>query len=204
MKKIKSEIHSIFPTPVYMTFLERKFSLKEEKFIKNCDRKKNTGNFDSVDKYILENEVFINLKKEILDIVQDYYDKVLCTSNSIKPHITQSWLNFTGEKQFHHVHEHPNSYISGVLYIDVDENEDRIYFYKSKYESIKPEVKEYNLHNSTSWFFNIKKYQVILFPSYLTHSVETKVSNNIRTSLAFNTFFTGTMGSYEEITELKI
>ena len=41
-----------------------------------------------------------------------------------------------------------------------------------------------------------------MFPSSTTHQVETKQGNNTRISLAFNTFYKGTIGSNFELTEL--
>jgi hypothetical protein len=41
-----------------------------------------------------------------------------------------------------------------------------------------------------------------MFPSSTTHQVETKKGNNTRISLAFNTFYKGTIGSNKDLTEL--
>ena len=65
--------------------------------------------------------------------MQDYFNKVLCAKN-VKPYITQSWLNYTRANQFHHRHEHPNSFVSGVLYINADKATDRINFYNKRHE----------------------------------------------------------------------
>jgi hypothetical protein len=43
-----------------------------------------------------------------------------------------------------------------------------------------------------------------MFPSSTTHSVDNKKGSNIRTSLAFNVFFKGTIGDNKALTELKI
>jgi hypothetical protein len=37
---------------------------------------------------------------------------------SVTPYITQSWLNYTETNQYHHKHEHPNSLVSGVFYVN--------------------------------------------------------------------------------------
>jgi hypothetical protein len=41
-----------------------------------------------------------------------------------------------------------------------------------------------------------------MFPSSTTHQVETKKGTNTRISLAFNTFYKGTIGSNKDLTEL--
>ena len=205
MKDRKATVSGIFPTPVYITQLNRKFIDKENKFIDKIYKKdnyKNEGNLTSNDTYILNSRPFNILKKELNKIIKDYCNKVLSTSNNIEPYITQSWLNYTKEGQYHHKHAHPNSIISGVLYINADKDNDKIFFFKEKYELFRPEIKEYNIWNSESWFFPIKTGDVILFPSSLTHMVKTKEGTN--TSLSFNVFFKGTIGSYHDLTELII
>ena len=32
----------------------------------------------------------------------DYLEKIICPKNDIKLYLTQSWLNYTEEKQYHH------------------------------------------------------------------------------------------------------
>ena len=50
----------------------------------------------------------------------------------------------------------------------------------------------------------MKTGDVILFPSSLTHMVETKQGDNTRISLAFNVFIKGTVGNNKNLTELII
>ena len=89
---MKAEIHSLFPTPVYFTKINRKFSKQENDYFNKPTKVKNIGNLTSKDKYVLDKKPFIKLKKELLDIVKNYYQQIICTSNDIEPTITQSWL----------------------------------------------------------------------------------------------------------------
>ena len=203
---MQSTIHGLFPTPIYITKLPRQFSNKENKFIEKSklDTYKNEGNLTSNDDYILNSKTFISLKKELDGIVKDYFNKVISPSNNIKPYITQSWLNYTEQAQYHHTHAHPNSLVSGVLYINADKDNDKIKFFKTMYQIIKPEIKEYNLYNSETWWFPVETLDVILFPSSLIHRVEVKQGTNTRISLAFNTFIKGTVGNNKKLTELRL
>jgi hypothetical protein len=45
---------------------------------------------------------------------------------------------------------------------------------------------------------------IVLFPSYLVHSVKTKDDDSERVSLAFNVYLKGKIGSYHSITELVL
>jgi hypothetical protein len=202
---MKSEISSIFSTPIYFSKLDRKLSTKELLFVEKNKNLffKNEGNLTSLDNYVLNKKEFKDLKKEIDLRIKDYFNKIIMTSNNVTPYITQSWLNYTETNQYHHKHEHPNSLISGVFYINCNEKFDKINFYKKdNYKTIKLETKEWNLWNSESWWFSVKTGNIILFPSHLTHAVETKQGDNTRTSLAFNVFVKGTLGDNRMLTEL--
>ena len=203
----KSSINGIFPTPIYTSKLNRELTKKELSFIDKTklDVFNNEGNTTSNDSYILNNKIFKDLKKELDLRVKDYFDKIICPDNNIKPYITQSWLNYTETNQYHHKHAHPNSLISGVFYINCDEKFDKIKFFKrNNYETIKIEIKKWNLWNSENWWFPIKTGDIIMFPSSLTHMVENKQGSNTRISLAFNVFIKGKVGDNKKLTELYL
>ena len=197
-------INGIFPTPIYISKLDRELTPLELKFVDKSkkDFYKNDGNITSNNNYILNEKPFANIKKELDLRVQDYFDKVISPANSITPYITQSWLNYTETNQYHHKHAHPNSLVSGVFYINCNEEHDKIKFFNENYKPIKLETKDWNLWNSESWWFPVKTGDVILFPSSLTHMVETKEGTNTRISLAFNVFIKGTIGDNKNLTEL--
>jgi uncharacterized protein (TIGR02466 family) len=203
---IESNINGIFPTPIYISKLNRELTPLELKFVdKNKkDFYKNDGNITSNNNYILNEKPFANIKKELDLRVQDYFDKVISPANNITPYITQSWLNYTETNQYHHKHAHPNSLVSGVFYINCHEEHDKIKFFNDNYKTIKLEIKDWNLYNSESWWFSVKTGDVILFPSSLTHMVETKQGDNTRISLAFNVFIKGTVGNNKNLTELHL
>ena len=203
---IESNINGIFPTPIYISKLNRELTPLELKFVdKNKkDFYKNDGNITSNNNYILNEKPFSNIKKELDLRIQDYFDKVISPANNITPYITQSWLNYTETNQYHHKHAHPNSLVSGVFYINCHEEHDKIKFFNDNYKTIKLEVKDWNMWNSESWWFSVKTGDVILFPSSLTHMVETKQGDNTRISLAFNIFIKGTVGNNNNLTELHL
>ena len=206
-KSLKPTIHNLFPTPIYTTKMDRGFTKQELQFVK--EQKKhctnNEGNVSTKDNYILNRKEFKNIKKFLDKHCKDYLDKVICPKNNIEIYITQSWLNYTEANQYHHKHEHPNSVVSGVLYFDSDIKNDKILFSHTKgYQQISPEIDnpKYNLWNSGTWFFPVETGDLFMFPSSTTHQVETKKGNNTRISLAFNTFYKGTIGSNTQLTEL--
>ena len=203
---MEATINGIFPTPIYISKLNKELTSLELKFVdKNKkDFYKNDGNITSNNNYILNEKPFAHIKKELDLRVQDYFDKVISPANNITPYITQSWLNYTETNQYHHKHAHPNSLVSGVFYINCHEEHDKIKFFNDTYKTIRTEVKDWNMWNSESWWFPVKTGDVILFPSSLTHMVETKQGDNTRISLAFNVFIKGTIGNNKNLTELVL
>ena len=201
---MEATINGIFPTPIYTSKLNRELTPLELKFVDKSkkDFYKNEGNITTNNNYILNEKPFANVKKELDLRVQDYFDKIISPANNIAPYITQSWLNYTETNQYHHKHAHPNSLVSGVFYINCHEEHDKIKFFNDNYKTIKPEVKDWNIWNSDSWWFSVKTGDIILFPSSLSHMVETKQGDNTRISLAFNTFIKGTVGRNKSLTEL--
>jgi uncharacterized protein (TIGR02466 family) len=198
-------INGIFPTPIYISKLDRKLTSLELKFVdKNKkDSYKNEGNITSNNTYILNEKPFLNIKKELDLRVKDYFEKVIYSTDAVTPYITQSWLNYTETNQYHHKHKHPNSLVSGVFYINCHEELDKIKFFREdEYKMIKPETKNWNLWNSETWWFPVKTGDLVMFPSSLTHMVENKEGTNTRISLAFNVFIKGIVGNNKNLTEL--
>jgi len=197
-------LHGIFPTPILIANIGREFTDDEKSFF---DLQKETivnnlGNITSADNYLMKNKVMADINNELLFALNHYMDKIIVPKDDVKPYITQSWLNWTEKGQFHHRHAHQNSYLSGVLYINTDEEKDKIIFFNDGYEKIHVYSKEWNLFNSKSWFFNVKPGDIIVFPSHLQHMVEPTTSDETRVSLSFNTFLRGRIGDERQLTEL--
>lgn len=199
-------IDSLFPTPLMKTNIGQNFSKNEIKFIDECEKNLtiNSGNKTSSNNYVLNNKNFSSLKRKFDKYIQTYFNEIIRPKNKIKPYITQSWINYTKENQYHHAHTHPNSLISGVFYIDVDNKTDKIKFFRKNENTIKIYTEDYNVFNSESWWIPVKNGDLILFPSHLQHCVELKQTKGIRKSLSFNVFVKGVLGKNEQLNELKL
>jgi len=203
---VENIVEGLFPTPVYFSDLGRDVTKKELQEVKkhSLDVYRNAGNITSNNVYILDLPVFKKLKDELSKHLEEYVKQVIAPKEDISLYITQSWLNYTDEHQFHHEHAHPNSLISGVFYFDADEDLDRIKFFDSRHTWFEFESDSWSSFNSKTWWFPVKTGKIVLFPSDLRHSVEFKEGKNTRTSLAFNTFVKGTLGREKRLTELKL
>jgi len=198
-------IQPIFPTPLYYSNIDREFTKEELSFIKNQKELiKNTGNSHTRSVEILKNTALQNLKKECDFFIKDYFDKIVDTTNNVVPYITQSWINYTEKNEYHHKHNHWNSYISGVLYVDCVKGNDSIIFCKEHYQTIHMQPKNFNLFNSEEWIVNVKPGDIVLFPSSLTHRVPQNISSDLRISLSFNVWIKGKVGDGFSLTELNL
>jgi len=86
--------------------------------------------------------------------------------------------------------------------LNADITKDRIYFYNDGYKMIDVEAKEWNVSNSKSWWFEVGIGKLVMFPSSLTHMVQTVDHEETRISLSFNTFLKGKLGVTDSLTEL--
>jgi len=94
--------------------------------------------------------------------------------------------------------------ISGVFYPQADKETDRIYFYKDTYDQLQTPTSDWHEFNSNSWWMPAFTGRLFIFPSKLTHMVETVEGKRTRISLSFNTFPVGDWGDGESLTGLQL
>ena len=196
------QLNNLFPIPI--GFFEYTNSLASElDYVTNLEQRNNQGNTTSVDNYVLKDYHLKDLSDWIDSCISQYFRATANPKYGVQLYTTQSWINFTKQGQYHHKHEHPNSLISGVFYLQTNQD-DKIYFYRSGYQQIKFPPQEWNEYNSESWWYEAQAGKLILFPSSLTHQVPTVGGTTTRISLSFNTFAKGTIGENQELTELIV
>ena len=196
-------VHTLFPSTVCFFELGRDLTNKEITFIMKQKQKPNEGNTTSVNDNLLKSKTLEKLNKFIMDCFNTYASNVLRIKDNVSLDVTQSWANFTKKGQYHHKHNHSNSVLSGVFYVKATEGLDKIMFFKEGYDQIKLEPQDFNIHNSDSWFFNVKSNQFAVFPSSLTHMVPATETEE-RVSISCNTFPKGMLGDTGKLTGLKL
>lgn len=184
---------TLFPTPVSMFELGRDFTDEELNFIKQQDTYPNKGNVTSVDTYILNNDSLKELREFIKTSFDTFFKEIYSPKENVSLRLTQSWANYTSKGQFHHLHRHPNSFISGVLYVQTDSSKDKINFHRQG-DQLSFTSTSWNLFNSLSWHLGVRNGVFLVFPSSLMHSVEPVDSDETRISIAVNTFLVGCLG----------
>ena len=196
-------IISLFPTSVGVFNLNRELTFAEEYFIFNLPKKANLENKSSVNSYVLKSEVLNNLQIFFKKSLDEYFELVYNPSTDCSLNITQSWCNYTEYQQGHFAHTHDNSIVSGVFYVKTGES-DKINFMKNATHrhSLQINQKQANFYNAESWWLPATQYSLLLFPSNLSHEVPTVYTKEPRISMSFNTFYSGAIGSRENLTEL--
>jgi uncharacterized protein (TIGR02466 family) len=199
---ILMEIINLFPQPVGISNINRKLTPEEFFHILTQQRVNNPDNQNSINDTLLDDEKLSNLKSEIEKFLNEYFQKVYCPPNDVEIYITQSWSNYTNSGS-HYKHNHSNSFISGVFYVNAYQN-DVIEFSKLKDMILNITPTEYNIWNTEDWIEPVETGKIILFPSKLVHGVPYRgeVANSERISIAFNTFLRGNIGMRDHKTQL--
>lgn len=190
-----------FPQAVMHMTMDKEFTQTELDFIMSQHNVllENMGNNSSEDMDILRHEPLANLKKFVQRCLDMYFLHVYQprTPKHVRLTLTQSWLNFTKEGEHHHIHTHPNSIISGCLYISAKREEDMITFQKREIPQFQIETTKINDFNSLELNVSVATKDIVLFPSSMLHRVPETTNKDIRISLAFNSFFRGKIGNVD-------
>lgn len=199
-------ITNLFPTPVGHFSFHRELTEAELSFVKEQPRVNNEGNTNSKNNRVFDNAELKDLYDWVDACTREYFQQVHRPSGDTDIYITQSWLNYTQQKQYHHKHNHSCSFISGCFYVQTDDETDKIYFYgdRKQHDLLQITPTDYNIWNSASWWLPVKTGELILFPSHLTHMVAEKEAPGERISLAFNTFLKGQLGNDDSLTGLYL
>ena len=134
------------------------------------------------------------LGKKVLELSKTYIDDLKFEFED--HYITGMWSNILKPGEFHSPHTHSNNLVSGVFYLQTNDNSPAITFLDPRPQSsvLQPQAKEYNIFNSTMFFYPAKVNRMILFPSWLEHYVPQNDTKFSRVSIAFNVMLKGQVG----------
>jgi uncharacterized protein (TIGR02466 family) len=105
--------------------------------------------------------------------------------------LTGCWANVAARGASHPMHSHPNNFLSGVYYVQTSPGADTINFHDPRPQAVilKPPVTELTGQNVDPVVIKVTNGTLLMFPSYLTHSVSPSESNEQRISISFNLMF---------------
>lgn len=208
---IKLDTLRIFATPLMTFDLGREFTKEEIDCVNSQELGFSVGNEGSYNHRVLEDPAMASLKKFAQDALDQYFMETVSPArpDEVRLKLTQSWTNITQPGENHHQHFHPNSIVSGVMYIHADMNSDEIVFTNTKEVRVwQFDIKDHNGYNSHLFHLPVGTGFMVLFPSNMFHGVPETSSKEPRISLAFNSFYEGKFGiqndgvNYLEITNV--
>ena len=202
----------IMPTPIYKDKLGYKLTSQQRDTLDNLVIHPNEL---SEEKSILDRPEFKSMKDVIFSHVKKYEKDVCGFKSSLSFKLTESWYKETVPGDNHPSHNHPNSMLSGVVYLNVPkipsgnegihlvhiENRGVFKNHEFVYDFIPTKYNEFRT------YIPVETGDIILFPSYLFHFVSHNESENeSRKIISFNTFIQGRMScenTYPNVLTLK-
>ena len=185
-----------FPTPVWTLQLGDYQSINEQmyKFIKSAQSKDQQGisksnikGWHSKDFNMQENEPK-NFIKFILPAIEQVITDMNWEKQKQSININNMWaiINTGGSANLRH--QHGNSTISGAYYVRAPKNSGDIVFYDPRPAPVYtyPKAVNPNLLNAQVNGISPKEGALVLFPSYLDHSVNENLSDEERIVISFN------------------
>jgi len=105
--------------------------------------------------------------------------------------ITACWANINAGGASHAIHNHPNNFLSGIYYVQTQAGADTVNFHDPRPQTavIKPPVTELTSQNTDQVVVSVSDGMLLMFPSYLEHSVAPNESDELRISISFNLMF---------------
>ena len=196
MTKRSNELNLVFSTPIWTTQIlnYQELNNKMFKYIKDLQiqnpkgiTKSNLFGWHSND-FDLENEqpkYFINSISKNLN--QAFNDMGWDVKNQ-EVKVTSMWSVINKKNASNARHIHSNNYISAAYYVKTPEKGGDIVFHDPRSVTTfrYPKIAENNTLNSNIFTIQPKEGLLVLFPSYLYHSVDLNRSEEERIVISFN------------------
>ncbi len=196
----KAEVHKFFPQPIFSYEIENFKEINKElsKFI--YDEYKNDGEgvkrsningwHSKSFKFEKNNAAFkfaMHIEKYIFDVFKQYG----WPYKADKVKINEMWSIINKKNSYNQAHIHPNNLLSSVYYVKAPKNCGKIIFNNPNQISLNRFPKDLK---KTEFSANLQKIEpregvLLLFPSYLWHSVEPNLSDEDRIIVSFNINF---------------
>ena len=141
--------------------------------------------------------------EQTLHAREEFLDLAACVGNATRSvlrflrigdqavEITGCWATVLARGAAHKAHSHPNNFLSGVYYVRTRPGSDAINFHDPRTQAgvIRPPVVELTAENTDQVVVRVTNGTLLVFPSYLEHSVDANVNEEERISVSFNVMF---------------
>jgi uncharacterized protein (TIGR02466 family) len=176
-------LHNLFSIPIWLKKIEITDSLIETCYALSNNASRNFSNVGGWQSDIISPETLPELSAHV-----DLLVKQVCyeINDEFKFEVDGYWININRKGNYNIPHVHPNSALSGVIYVACNNNTGNIKFNSNSLMEHYP----INVFNSKLFTDNIefqpKVGDVLIFPSWIYHSVLPNNSDHDRISIAFN------------------
>jgi uncharacterized protein (TIGR02466 family) len=173
---MKGDLYALFSTPVMMF----------NNFISEEERKLLLDEINNIDHY--DHGALNNGSKSTHTFNNRLIDRLAFKNSKLQP--TNSWSNQQTIGSSLKKHCHPDSKVSGALYLNVDDNSSKIFFY---HPNPYLEMEDFKFDTEFNWkkyWFQPENCQLILFPSWLQHGSDESINETEnRTVVSLNSKF---------------
>lgn len=154
-----------------------------------------------------DNQILSNFPKEkeiLLSYFSNFKNDILALNDN-EFAISSSWATRVEQNGFCQLHDHKNSYYSGVLYLDdIESGGDILFQNPINTGSFLLNPVEWNTFNFETYQLTAKKNLLLLFPSYLKHRINKYLGTDSRYSIAFNIVPIGKFGRGDSIVNYQL
>jgi len=199
-------VKPLFAEPYFVTNILDAISPKQVKFVQSLKMHENQVNHISDELFLFDKPEMASIAKAVDEALQTFAREVMGISQRLE--VTQSWALRNPPGVGMHGHTHSNSLISGSLYYaPLPEPPGNMIFERHNgYRQLEMAVDgtRTNIYNAPRNAVVPKQGDLVLFSSAIQHYVEPNPGTVDRHSIAFNTFVRGTIGSFRDVSELKL
>ena len=191
-------IHKLFATPVFQFKVKdhEKLNTELSKYIydlykndKEGAQRSNVGGWHSKN-FKVEKD---NIPHKFIKTIHGHVKEVMVDGfgwkfNPEKVGVTEIWGIINKKNTFNQTHNHPNTYLSAAYYVKAPKDCGDIQFHEpnevKKFRH--PVIEKKNQLNSSGFSIKAEEGNLLVFPSYLYHSVGKNLSSEDRIVISFN------------------
>jgi uncharacterized protein (TIGR02466 family) len=199
MAETETEINLFFPTPIQVSEIAdtAEMNARMLKEIYEIRASTPSGRPDTwihevyttlnTDSLLHERPAFRDLKRIILEETTKFAEVLKIDLKNYELKITSCWANIYGERDAQEPHIHANNIFSGIYYAQAPEGSSGVVFHSPLADvMLNPPYTEINSLNHQAIGFDAVPGRMVIFRSWLRHSVKTNRSKGDRISIAFN------------------
>ena len=145
--------------------------------------------YASLDDLPVRNPTFAELCERLKPHLAEFATAVDFDMRGLKPQVDSIWINVLEPGGTHTGHIHPNSVISGTLYVDTPDDASAIRFEDPRLPMMMaapPRRQRAERHNKTFVYVQPTPGTVLLWESWLRHEVPVNKASEDRISVSFN------------------